>query len=715
MINKLNQLISLMKFFSRIVKIICMQIIFVLFLIFPYSLKSFDIYNSSLQEEEILDLILYNKNNPLNINTSSYDEFIKIPYIDFSIASLIVDRISNKGKFITIDQLIKEKIMTDEIYEFVSECFYIPKEKKVKVIKKIKKRKKKRRKKRKSKKKKNIEKHNKFLDDIKINYNSRFKKRLQKSRAYDEQIYFGSDNYQSNKLSIKSKYYNFSFLTKKDAGEISNTNNLKYSFEYKFSNMSRVQLGFFKLKSPSSFIWDETSFRENFIVSSRSKNKKMKKYISSGVSSMDSYGLKGASVSFNNKLNDKFLQQFDIFYAEKDITANLVAVDDESNLSYKIKSIINTGYNRSIAEMKRYNNAKYTNKGFIYQIKDISSNKFYLASLIYFQDYNYQFYESYNEKKYNSSSVGDLNLKYSFSNANIINTNFAWNNNSNYSYNIILSHFFKANNSSSVHIKFQDQNISKYNPFSVSNVFNDEKERSFSFLFKGRDFQNIYFELQNDFYQGNHKDELIEEDLIGNKLKIQIEMDLSKNNQLKLTSTLKNEDQINNSENNEKYFEEYEKKIELKYKFKYNYGTNKKNNISLMSLLQYKDENDGFGSLLSENISFTINPAKDNTYLYFFENSKYKIRIGADSYYTKGKTLIYKNYFTTGLYTSLNAYSGRGVSIYFTMSYSFLDHYKITLGINENYKNFNNTFGSGYDEMSNNRVNSVELNFSYIL
>jgi len=99
--------------------------------------------------------------------------------------------------------------------------------------------------------------------------------------------------------------------------------------------------------------------------------------------------------------------------------------------------------------------------------------------------------------------------------------------------------------------------------------------------------------------------------------------------------------------------------------------------------------------------------------LAFLEKSKIKIRIGADSFYTRGKTLIYKNYFTTGLYNSLNVYSGQGVAIYLITSFSFLKNYKITLGVNEVFKNNKKSYGSGYDEIIAFKVNSFELSFNY--
>ena len=685
-------------------------------------LNSFDIYNSSLQEDEIIDLISYNKDNPLNLNSTSFDQLLKIPYIDFSIAKKIINRIDTKGNFTTLNQLKIEKIIPDEIYDLLSNCFFIVGSKD---------------------RAKKIEQTGPKSDDhskIKIDYNSRFKRKLQKSRAYNESIYFGSDNYQSNKITFKTNNLKLSFLTKKDPGEISNTNNMKYSVSYSFNNnnnrYNNLILGYFKLKTPSNFIWDETSFRDNFIVSSntinKNRNSRIKKYLSPGISSMDSYGLKGAAIgydiSFNNKSSSNISQLIEFYYAKKDITVNFSEVDDE-NPTQKIKTVITTGYNRTITEMDRYSNANYLNRGFVYQLNN-RSKRFYLATSIYHQEYNYEFLDISDESRYNNSFVADLSSEYYFSKRNRLNINLAGNNSSNYSYNLIFSHYFFSNESnnskkrkslSSIHLKYQDQNTNKYNPFSVSNMLNssynkDDIERSLSLLFKGRTSNNkTYFELQNDFYIGIMDDFVGDEKLTGNKFKIQVETDLNENNQLKFTTTLKNEEQLSTGER--EYTDVYEKKFELKHKVKFEYGKSEnrkknKNSLNLMSLLQYKDEIDGFGYLLSENITLILNPRKAN-FFNFLNNSKYKIRIGADSYYTEGKTLIYKNYFTTGLYTSLNSYSGKGISIYFITSYSFLTYYKITLGINENFKNYSNTFGSGYDEIEANKINTFEISFSY--
>ena len=680
-----------------------------LFITLTTPLNSFDIYNSSLQEEEIIDLISYNKDNPLNLNTVSFDQLVKIPYIDFSTAERIIQRVEIKGNFDNTNQLKYEKIIEDDIYDLISDCFYISIKSSIK-----------------EEPQKFIDKKQQtfFKENTKINYSSRFKRRLQKSRAYKESIYLGSDNYMSNKITFRTEDIKFSFISKKDAGEIGNTNNMKYSLSYSFYKKNSFILGYFKLNSPSRLSWDETSFRDDFIIQNRTNtNGISKKYISSGISSMDSYGLKGGAISYELANNSIFKQQIEIYYGIKDITVNF---SDEIQDDKKIKTVITTGFNRTINEMERYNNAEYSNQGFVYQIGDSRNKKYFLATSLYYQKYNYEFIDTIDERKYNNSFVGDVSGEYSFADKkNKVNFNFTGNNNSSYSYNLVASHNFgnttkRGRSLSSIHLKFQDQNINKFNPFSVSNMLNssyekDATERSFSLLFKGRSSdRKIYFEIQNDFYLGTAVIATKEENLTGNKFKVQVETDLDKNNNLKFQVSLKEEEQFSNTER--KYIDNYEKKYEIKHKFKYDYGNKKaksqQNSFSLMSLLQYKDEFDGFGYLISENITFSIIPNKSNLFN-FIKNSKYKFRIGADSYYTKGNTLIYKNYFTTGLYTALNSYSGKGISIYFITSYSFLKYYKITIGINENYKSYNDTFGSGYDEIDSRKVNTFEISFVY--
>jgi len=699
------------KAFIREIRVISgkssLSFLLFLFIIILPPLNSFDIYNSSLQEEEILDLISYNKDNPLNLNTVSFDQLVKIPYIDFSTAERIIQRVEIKGKFDNINQLKHEKIIEDDIYDLISECFYIS-------IKSSEK----------TESHKVIGKKTFFQEGTKINYTSRFKRKLQKSRAYKESIYLGSDNYMSNKITFRTEDIKFSFLSKKDAGEIGNTNNMKYSLSYSFYKSNSFILGSFKLKSPSRLSWDETSFRDDFILQNRSNtnNGISKKYISSGISSMDSYGLKGGAISYELNNSSIFKQQIEFYYGIKDITVNL---SDDIQDDKKIKTVITTGFNRTINEIERYNNAEYYNQGFVYQVKN--NKKFYLATSLYYQKYNYEFIDTIDERKYNNSFVGDVSGEYSFTDKrDKINFNFAGNNNSNYSYNLVFSHNFGGNTAkgsrslSSVHLKFQEQNTNKYNPFSVSNMLNssyekDEIERSFSFLFKGKSSdRKIYFEIQNDFYLGKAKIISAIEELTGNKFQIQIEADLDKNNILKFTTSLKNEEEL--STTTRKYIDNSEKKYELKHKFNYNIKnkTSKIGNKSfnLISILQYKDEFDGFGYLISENINFTITPNRSSFFGYI-KDSKYKFRIGADSYYTQGNTLIYKNYFTTGVYTTLNSYSGKGISIYFIASYSFLEYYKITIGVNENYKNYDDTSGSGYDEIESSKVNNFEVSFSY--
>ncbi len=294
-----------------------------LFITLTTPLNSFDIYNRSLQEEEIIDLISYNKDNPLNLNTVSFDQLVKIPYIDFSTAEKIIQRVEIKGNFDNTNQLKYEKIIEDDIYDLISDCFYISIKSSIK-----------------EEPQKFIDKKQQtfFKENTKINYSSRFKRRLQKSRAYKESIYLGSDNYMSNKITFRTEDIKFSFISKKDAGEIGNTNNMKYSLSYSFYKKNSFILGYFKLNSPSRLSWDETSFRDDFIIQNRTNtNGISKKYISSGISSMDSYGLKGGAISYELANNSIFKQQIEIYYGIKDITVNF---SDEIQDDKKLKLLL---------------------------------------------------------------------------------------------------------------------------------------------------------------------------------------------------------------------------------------------------------------------------------------------------------------------------------------------------------------------------------------
>jgi len=238
--------------------------------------------------------------------------------------------------------------------------------------------------------------------------------------------------------------------------------------------------------------------------------------------------------------------------------------------------------------------------------------------------------------------VGDLSIEYLLFKINKLKLNFASNNNSNYTCNVILSHFFSNRNAdkrkgyklSSIHLKYQEQNINKYNPFSAINMLNssyekDEIERNFSLLFKGHSKDNKkYLELQNDHYIGTTGNYNGKESLTGNRFRILLVTKIDKKNELKFSTTLKNENQLVTTEDNKtNYIEAYEKKFELKHKFKIKTNKLKKENkldITAMSILQYKDENDGFGYLFSENITLSYNISKKNESFSFLRKIKNK-------------------------------------------------------------------------------------------
>ncbi|MDA3884166.1 MAG: helix-hairpin-helix domain-containing protein, partial [Candidatus Delongbacteria bacterium] len=358
------------------------KILLFLFLI-VISLSGID--QSELSEESLVNLVDHYRSNPININTASENEIFSLPYIGEITASKIHDHITQNGKIKNLNGLIATGIISSNIAMILQEII--------------------------------------IFEDVKLPpssflYQFRNKRILEKSVGYQDSNYLGNRSYFSNKIKFKSEHLRLNFLTEKEAGEISYTDNLKFSIEYNDSE-TKVIAGNYNFFSATKLLQYETMFIDPYVLK---QSFKFHDHARSSLSSMDYYGYNGIYVSHSFMSSN-----LAIFYGEKPIS---VVLSDNM-----INTVNLNAYTRTETEIDRYHNEKHYFKGASYQFiyNDILSY-FTIADESYSKELS-------SDSKLHQGFLGELQLKKKFNNNFFVEINDATDFSNN---NLVLNSLFKS-------------------------------------------------------------------------------------------------------------------------------------------------------------------------------------------------------------------------------------------------------------------------------
>jgi len=215
--------------FICLLEVVTLNFVKILLVIVLMTMQTLSALNvDEMDTEEVSDLLQSFYNNPLDLNAASVAEIIEIPYINLLTAEHIIARRIKRGDFKSVKQLLQKKLLTLDVYEVTSKCFFIATMKK---------------------------------RGDKLKMESRYKYNLQKSRAYLDTIYRGDRNYLKSKLTYTNGNYLLALIMKKDPGEVYYYDTYKYSVAYN-SPMFCVALGSFNYKSVSGLNIVESSFND---------------------------------------------------------------------------------------------------------------------------------------------------------------------------------------------------------------------------------------------------------------------------------------------------------------------------------------------------------------------------------------------------------------------------------------------------------------------
>ncbi|MCK5760218.1 MAG: helix-hairpin-helix domain-containing protein [Candidatus Delongbacteria bacterium] len=341
---------------------------------------------SELTEESLVNLLDHYRSNPVNINTASENEIYSLPYISEITASKIYDQISQTGKIKSLNELVKKSILSEDIAGILEEIIIF---------------------------------EDKMLSQSSLFYQFRTKRIIERSEGYLDSSYLGNRSYFLNKFKFKSEHLKLNFLAEKEAGEISYTDNFKFSIEYD-DDATKAIAGTFNFFSATKLLQYETMFIDPY---SLKQSFKFHDHARSSLSSMDYYGFNGIYVShIFGSSNLAF------FYGEKPIS--VVLSDD------KINSVNLNAYTRTENEINRYYNEKHFLKGFSYQfIYNEFSSCLTITDEQYTKDLTI-------DSKLHKGIIGELHLKKKFGDDFIIEINDATDMENN---NLVINSLFTSN------------------------------------------------------------------------------------------------------------------------------------------------------------------------------------------------------------------------------------------------------------------------------
>ena len=282
------------------------------------------------EDSQVLDNLEYLKENPLNVNSASLKELLRIPTIDLSTALQIADYVKKVGKVFSMNELylIKgiDKISLQKILPYLT-VETIPKNVKTEYQQ---------------------TESLSLLSKFKVNVRSRIINDMQDRRGFIENKYQGSKYKIYNRIKIEfNKNIQAGILTEKDAGEKSITDFSAYHLAIKdFGFLNKLVLGDYNLEFGQGLALSNPygfSKGGNSVTSVNRPDRRIIPYLSSeenqffkGISAMVNFGNYSLTTFFSNHYLD-------------------AGIDSGSG---EITSLVIDGYHRTENEVAKRRNTK---------------------------------------------------------------------------------------------------------------------------------------------------------------------------------------------------------------------------------------------------------------------------------------------------------------------------------------------------------------------
>ncbi len=307
---------------------------------------------------DLYELIEYYVDHPVNINTASLTELSDLPYVDISIAKLIIDHRNKYGAFFSPNELYSiSAIPQDVVKKFlpfisvtkIAQTNYVP--------------------------------DRNFFSDFSVKMRNRALNDLQQRRGFKENKFIGSPYKIYNRVNASYNNINIGFLTDKDAGENSlNDFSSGYINVSNWMNFNNIIVGDYLVKFGQGLaLWSPYGFSKG--TDAVYSVKKVAGNIKSYSSATENNFFRGAAAEY--KWEQVILTGF---YSRNSLDANL---DSESGL---ITSTPLDGFHRTSNELIKRKSIYETSYGI--SLKYSLSNPLSLGFLYYNSEFNHSFLPS---------------------------------------------------------------------------------------------------------------------------------------------------------------------------------------------------------------------------------------------------------------------------------------------------------------------------------
>jgi hypothetical protein len=575
----------------------------------------------------ISELSGYYSANPLNINRATVSDIYSLPYIDEVTAERISQWIEANGAINDLSILVKEGILEEEYAGHLKNMVIFDQNQKI---------------------------------SEKGEYSVRFKRRLERSRAYDEEKYLGNPSQFTHKLVYSSAGLSFNAILDKEPGEINYTDNMKGNIIFNQGEKYRVILGGFSPSSYTGMLQNEGFSFEGYGYSSSSK---FHDFTKTTPSSTDYAGYNGASA-----YKSMGTGRITAFWGVKNISSTL-------NGAGEIETVNLYAYTRTLTEIGRYHNSGHRIFGAAWEGRN--SGLRYGASVSK-EEFDKDIASG---SKLEEGVLGELGVsgkagEWAFSAD-------------------IATDFNEADLKLSGQTKLKDMTADFYYgyiqkdrfAFSSSGIMlgNGEEEQVFGMKFKLKPAKDIVVISDNLIFYSTYGGT----DLPGTQFSLKTSFKAGKTS-FEPSFRYKYSEKLDNN-----FVSEERGEYNTRLKIIHQAG-----DISLTTDLRYTDDtNGGYGYL--------IGPALN------YRSRNFRLRIGGDIYYTKNGAIVYAAYADTGKFPSLSSFSGQGRKTYIMAGYS-KSGFELSAGIARHTIEDGDTFGSGYDLIDSGTVHTAEANFRFI-
>ncbi|MBN2858357.1 MAG: hypothetical protein JXN63_08145 [Candidatus Delongbacteria bacterium] len=591
-------------------------------IIFTASL--FAIESEYLEYDELEALTDYYTSNPLNINTATPSDIYSLPYIDEITAERIYNRIREKGGISTLLTLTDEDILDSEVRNYIEDCIIFEYGEK---------------------------------EASSGEYSLRFKRKLEKSRGYDEYKYMGNPSQFAHKLKFSSRNISVSALAEKEPGEANYSDNLKGNIVYGHKDRFRLILGHFSLNSFSGMLQKEGFVFDQYALKSSSNFHDLTR---TAPSTIDYFGYTGASAFYGNK---NF--RITAFRGRKYISATL-------NEDGEIQTVNLYAYTRTINEILRYHNSYHEVTGAGAEGKNSVID--YAVSV---SDEKFS-RQIDNDSKLTEGITGEMSLLKKTGNWTLRGD--------------AATDLDRINLKINSQMRTKDLSADFFYGYVQADKFtltspgmmlgSGEEEHVFGAKFRLKPLKKIIIISENIIYFSEQSNSLYP----GAVFSIKSSFNAGE-------TAFEPSFRYKSKESADKNFiysedREYLARLKMIHKLKA---------VSVSADMRYADKSDGgYGYLFGSAV--------------YFRKGKYRLRIGGDIYYSKNGAILYASYADTGKYPGLYSFSGTGRKTYIMAGYSHA-RFEMMAGISRHKTEDGDTSGSGNDLIDSDTVHSAEVNF----